>query len=182
VRDELEELDPLASSLFLAPAGHDERVWAADLALRCCGVLAVVMDGSRLTMSESRRLQLAAGVGGGIGLVARPWWERGELSAARTRWVVRSVPSESLEARWTVELLRCKGVQPTAVESSRRVLVRRDHETGVVGLAAELVGGSGAPEGEPGVAAGRWGGSVEPRDGSGARGWWGREGGAGRAG
>ena len=141
--------DPLASSLFIAPIGHDERVWAADLALRCPFVAAVVMDGSRLTMAESRRLQLAAATGGGLGLIARPSWEQSELSAAHTRWLVRSLPSDLLEARWTVDLVRCKGVQPTAMENSRRVVVRRDHETGVVGVAETVVGGSGAPEGEP---------------------------------
>jgi len=125
--------DPLlvARSLFVAPGGDAERLWAIDLALRCAGVAAVIADGTGLDMGGSRRLQLAAGAGGGVCLLARPWCERREVSAAWTRWRVEPARSEESDPRWSVELLRCKGVRP-ASEGARRWVVRREHETGDV--------------------------------------------------
>ncbi|MEN1705087.1 MAG: hypothetical protein AAGJ54_06180 [Planctomycetota bacterium] len=123
-------------------------MWAIDQALRCPGVAAVIADGRGFSMAESRRLQLAAAVGGGIGLIARPLRERGELSAAKTRWLVTPRVSDTHNQAWTVELLRCKGVRPqTGMGGARRWVVRRDHATGAmgewtpcdVGVAAELV-------------------------------------------
>ncbi|MGD9688312.1 MAG: ImuA family protein [Phycisphaerales bacterium] len=134
----------LRGSIFVDPCGHDERVWAIDLALRARGVAVVIGDASRLTMSESRRLQLAAEAGGTLGLLARAWTEAHELSAARTRWlVVPSAESGSTfdaDQRWTVELLRCKGVRPTSPRimsgdgGVRRWAARRSHATGHVHL------------------------------------------------
>ena len=144
----------LERSVFVDPPGRGERVWAIELALRCAGVAAVVGDGSELCMAETRRLQLAAGASerAAVALLARPGRERGELSAARTRWMVRPCVSQMGETRagdqaWTVELLRCKGLQPSG--SVRRWAVRRDHATGAigewtacdVGVAADVVGG-----------------------------------------
>ncbi len=145
-------IDLAASSLFVDAHTHEERVRAAELALRCESVAAVVMDGSKLQMSESRRLQIAAYAGGGIGLIARPRWELRELSVARSRWAVRAIPSASDEMRWSVEVLRCKGGGSVVVGGGHRVTVHRDHETGVVGVVVESGRGSGNPEGEPQVA------------------------------
>lgn len=107
-----EGASPLARSLFVDPPTAADRVWAADLALRCGAASCVVLDASGLPMAESRRLQLAAASGDALALLARPAWEAGRLSAARTRWLVRTaseggrcVPS------WSIELLRLKGVR-----------------------------------------------------------------------
>lgn len=62
-----------------------ELLWAAEQALRSEGAFCVVLDmPDRLSLRESRRLQLAAEQGGGIGLVQ----VKGEpmTSAAQTRW------------------------------------------------------------------------------------------------
>lgn len=136
----------LARSMFVEARNDAERLWAIDLALRCAGVAVVVADGSGLGMGESRRLQLAAGTGGGVCLLARPWWERREVSAAWTRWRVAPAPSDGTDPRWTVELLRCKGMRP-ASEDARRWTVRREHETGDVRVVPD------APD-RPGEAAG----------------------------
>lgn len=122
----------LERSVFVDSPGRAERVWAIDLALRCEGVAVVIADGSGLTMAASRRLQLAAAAGGTIGLLARPGWERRTLSAAKTRWSITPCVSMTHEQTWMVELLRCKGVQPS-VGSARRWVVRRDHATGAIG-------------------------------------------------
>jgi len=126
----------LEASIFVDAAEQGERVWAIDLALRSPGVAAVVADASGIGMAESRRLQLAAAAGGSLGLLARPWRERGEISAARTRWRVSPRPTSGRHPQWTVELLRCKGVQP-ASEDAWRWAVQRDHATGVVSLVAD---------------------------------------------
>lgn len=145
-------------SIYVQAESRDERVWAIDSALRCAGVACVVADGHGLSMAATRRFQLAAGArreGGAVGAIARPPWERKDLSAAQTRWMVRALPSEAppqssasllggrrpKEAvdfkadhpRWTVELLRCKGLRP-AEQGARVWTVQRHHETGHVSL------------------------------------------------
>jgi hypothetical protein len=50
----------------------NDAVWVCEQALRCAGVSAVVAFLPRLERAASRRLQLAAESGGGIGLFLRP--------------------------------------------------------------------------------------------------------------
>lgn len=168
----------LARSVFVAARTRDERVWAVEVALRSVAAGVVIADGSGLRMPDSRRLQLAAGSGMGLGLLVRPAWERGELSAAQTRWLVRPalVGGRGVASRaaggamrlagrgeeeegeagvaWMVELLRCKGMRP-GVEGVRRWIVRRDHADGEpkgdVDLVADAAGGCGEAEGGRGV-------------------------------
>jgi protein ImuA len=131
----------MARSILVDPEGDEARFWTIDQALRCPGVTAVIADATRLDMAGSRRLQLAAEAGGTIGLLARPLWERGVISAAETRWLVTPEPvplttpprlsRESTGAfvgvglsatateswpRWSLELLRCKGASLAAQE------------------------------------------------------------------
>lgn len=121
----------LERSVFVDVSGRDDRAWAIETALRSDGAAAVVADGSRLDFNSTRRFQLAAEAGGGVGLLLRPRWEMGELSAARTRWLVTPRVSNNSDQRWTVELLRCKGLRPTMSEA-RRWAVTRCHATGDV--------------------------------------------------
>lgn len=129
--------DLLERSIFIDASPSMERVWAADLGLRSGGAALVVADGSGLSMADSRRLQLAAGVGGVPCLLARPAREVGEISAAWTRWRVAPTPSPNESPRWIVELLRCKGLRPSS-EAARRWVVQREHEAGIVSLAPDV--------------------------------------------
>ena len=122
-------------SMLIDATTLDERAWAIDLALRCPAIATVIADGTGLKLAITRRLQLAAASGGAPCLLVRPPWELSELSAAKTRWRVRAERSESTEPRWTIELLRCKGVRPMRGEGARWV-VRLDDETGNVSLVA----------------------------------------------
>lgn len=128
--------DLLRRSVFIDPACDAERAWAIDQALRCAGVSCVVADGRRIDMPTSRRLQLAAGSSQVLVLMARPPDEIRFLSAARTRW--RVTPALNPDARfhpaprWTVELLRCKGMQPHT--DARRWVVQLAHDTRHVSL------------------------------------------------
>lgn len=123
----------LDRSLFIAAPGAAERQWATELALRCPALAAVVADASGLDPVASRRLQLAAEAGDALGLLARPVSEARELSAAMTRWLVRRAPSPGEPQQWSVQLLRCKGVQPAA-GAPREWTAERDHATRAVGV------------------------------------------------
>jgi hypothetical protein len=124
-------------SVFIDPPDDSSRWWAIDLALRAPVFAAVVADGSGARMAQTRRLQLAAARAGGLGLLARPERERGEISAASTRWVVRRRGGAAFEGtvrgrfgesferaafhertewigsgagpRWQIDLIRCRG-------------------------------------------------------------------------
>lgn len=108
----------LERSIFVASRDTSSRLWAIDLALRSPVVGIVIADGSKFNMAAARRIQLAAKAGRTCAMLVRPPWERDELSAAQSRWFVQweSSPGHdstfSVNPRWKVELLRCKGVRP----------------------------------------------------------------------
>ncbi|MEP9389890.1 ImuA family protein [Mesorhizobium sp. KR9-304] len=84
------------------------------------GFGAVVSEIARLSMTASRRLQLAAESSGAIGIAIRRWRRQteatdfGQPTAAETRWRVSVLPSTPLpvqgvgRARWQLELIRCR--------------------------------------------------------------------------
>ena len=105
----VEPRELLARSIFVDVSEPGQRLWAIDKALRCASVVAVVADGSAFDMAASRRLQLAAEAGSGLGLLARPPWEESRLSAATTRWRVERKRSESAaRPAWSLVLRRSK--------------------------------------------------------------------------
>ncbi|MHC4892619.1 MAG: hypothetical protein ACYTFV_04470, partial [Planctomycetota bacterium] len=110
---EQEDRRLLERSLFLDPPDLAARVWAADAALRCPSIAAVVLEGKGLRVPAGRRLQLAAEAEGGVAFVARAADEAREVSAATTRWRVRrAAPTSGAEGderpRWELELLRVR--------------------------------------------------------------------------
>ncbi|WP_419898237.1 ImuA family protein [Roseomonas sp. USHLN139] len=115
--------------LLLAQAPHwPDALWAMEEALRCPGLAATLLvagwDGepAPLDLTASRRLQLAAEAGGGIGLLLRPvprqageGMGQGVLpgpSAATTRWRVAPRPDGLASPRWSLTLLRQRGGAP----------------------------------------------------------------------
>jgi hypothetical protein len=102
----------LDGSIFISPRNVNDRLWAIDLSLRSPAVGVVIADGSDLHMTATRRLQLVARSNDTPVLVVRPPWEQVELSAAQTRWLVRweASPPYAMAPRWSVELMRSKGV------------------------------------------------------------------------
>jgi len=135
----------LQRSLLVDPPDGAGRLWAIDLALRSPAVAAVIADGSGLDMPQSRRLQLAAEAGAALALIARPSAERHQLSAATTRWLVQPAPVAAplRNPRWTVELLRCKGMQPDL--NVPRSWTLEWNGKGVVNLSADVAHRPGAP-------------------------------------
>ncbi|OUJ14728.1 ImuA family protein [Acetobacter sp. DsW_063] len=88
--------------------------------LRHGGLSAVVAEVGRLTMTASRRLQLAAESGGALGIAIRRWprlangADFGKPTASSTRWRVSAMPSAELpvqgvgQSRWLLELIRTR--------------------------------------------------------------------------
>lgn len=127
-------------------AGDDKSVLACmEEGLRHGGLGAVVAEVARLSMTASRRLQLAAEDTGSIGIALRRWRRQteaadfGQPTAATTRWRVSVLPSTPLPVpgvgrhRWLVELIRAR-----AGESADFELEACD-DTGRLALPAELV-------------------------------------------
>jgi protein ImuA len=117
----------------LAGAGlHPDRVLYAEAAdektvllcleegLRHGGLAGAAGEVSRLSVTASRRLQLAAEASGTLAFVIRRWrtpaaaTDFGQPTAAATRWRITALPSSPLPAagvgrpRWLVELIRCR--------------------------------------------------------------------------
>jgi len=129
------------------------RLWAADLALRSGAFGVVLADGTGFDLASTRRLQLACESGRTACVLARPPWEERELSAAASRWRVRPAEVDSrregtrrargviaprVVQRWSVDLLRCKGLRPTDLPAwSWRV--EEDHAAGACGLATDIL-------------------------------------------
>jgi protein ImuA len=125
----------LDHSLFIAARTPHERTWATDLALRSPAAACVITDGGGLDRTALRRLQLSAEAGNTLGLLARPACDAADFSSAATRWLIRRVPAPTTcppttRQRWTIELLRCKGVQPTL--GPRTWTLELDHATGAL--------------------------------------------------
>ena len=142
-------------------AGDDRTVLACmEEGLRHGGLGAVVGEVARLSMTASRRLQLAAEGTGSIGLALRRWRRRtetadfGQPTAATTRWRVSALPSAALPApgvgrhRWLVELIRAR-----AGESADFELEACD-DTGRLAVPAELADRPAAAQGRRRGAAG----------------------------
>ncbi|KAB0264739.1 ImuA family protein [Microvirga brassicacearum] len=97
---------------------------AMEEGLRERGLAAVIGEVTRLGLTASRRLQLAAEASGVPVFVLRRWWSVAEKelttlpSAATTRWRIspfmsHAPPAPGLaRARWHVDLLRCRGGEP----------------------------------------------------------------------
>ena len=138
--------------LIFAETGDEAHVLAvAEEGLRHKGLAGVVAETARMTLTASRRLQLAAETSGVTALVIRRWRGSGHLhlggSAAATRWRLTALASAPLDGvpgvgdpRWRLELLRCRGAEPATW------IVEACDETGRLRLASDLANGSAEAE------------------------------------
>lgn len=132
-------------------AGCDTNVLIAmEEALRHPGLGGVVGEVSKVSLTASRRLQLAAEQSGVPAFVFRrssPIDAAVEGSAALTRWRILAVPSERLDIpsigrpRWQVTLERARGGEP------QQWIVEGCDAQGRIALPANLVDRSVAQEG-----------------------------------
>jgi len=112
-------LDP--DRVIHVEAGDDVHVLLAmEECLRHPGLAGVVGEVGRLSLTASRRLQLAAGESGVPAFVFRrasPVGQRADGGAAVTRWRIRAAPGEALDMpglarpRWHVALERARGAE-----------------------------------------------------------------------
>jgi len=122
-RDEL--FGPGLAELGLAPERlivvrarpRDARLWALEEALRSPGLAAALAEVDQLSLTQSRRLQLAAEAKGVTALLLRPLQAGATPSAAATRWQIAAAPSDKAGGprrtsglpRWRIGLDRCRG-------------------------------------------------------------------------
>ncbi|WP_137788069.1 damage-inducible mutagenesis protein [Sphingomonas sp. 3P27F8] len=132
-------------------AGSDTNVLTAmEECLRHAGLGGVVGELRKMTLTASRRLQLAAEQSGVPAFAFR----RGSVpaaatdgSAATTRWRVRAAPSEDLSIpslsrpRWSLALERARGGEP------QHWIVEGCDAQGNLGIPADVVHGSRPAEG-----------------------------------
>jgi len=136
-------LDP--DRVIYVEVGDEPTVLACfEEGLRHGGLAAVIAEVARLSMTSSRRLQLAAETSGTTGIAVRRWrrateaTDFGQPTAATTRWRVTAMPSSPLpapgvgRARWFVELIRSR-----AGERAEFVLEACDEE-GRLAIPADL--------------------------------------------
>ncbi|MGV6874866.1 ImuA family protein [Pseudochelatococcus sp. B33] len=147
-------------------AGEEKDLLACfEEGLRHGGPGAVVAEVSRLSMTASRRLQLAAERSGATGIAIRRWRrpadaaDFGQPTAAFTRWRVSVLPSAPLpvagvgRSRWWLELVRCRGgegfdIEVEACDAEGKLVADR------VAVPAEMAHGpsrqaNGRPNGRP---------------------------------
>jgi protein ImuA len=114
-------LDP--SRLLTIRLARDKDVlWAMEEALRSGGATVVLGEVTSVSLTESRRLQLAAGKSGANALLLRPPDRSPGPSAAVTRWRITATPGaqdgwaalleEPGRMCWRADLFRCRGGAP----------------------------------------------------------------------
>jgi protein ImuA len=112
----LAELGLAPERLILVRARRREaRLWALEEALRSPGLAAALAEIDQLSLTQSRRLQLAAETKGVTALLLRP--PGATPSAAATRWQIAAAPSATAGGprrasglpHWRVDLMRCRG-------------------------------------------------------------------------
>ena len=133
----------LSKTVFIRPEHPLDALWSLEQALRTRGIGAVVCDVDRLSPQACRRLQLAAEIGGGLGILMRPAQARGQPSFAEYRLLVQPLPppiqcDATVSRRWRVELLRAR-----KQFAERSVVVELSNGPDGMCVASEL--GSAAP-------------------------------------
>ena len=120
----LEQVGLAPANIIFAEAQDDDQLLAVvEDAVRDGSAAAIVGEVRRVSMTATRRLQLAAGEASVPVLLFRRWRKAGvepfaELSAAATRWRIGCAPSGPLRVagvgrpRWSVDLVRQRGGEP----------------------------------------------------------------------
>jgi hypothetical protein len=99
--------------ILIRAANSPDELWALDQALRCAAVSAVWVVLDKLDARSFRRVQLAAEVGGGLGLLVRPVRVRGQPTWSDMQILVEPLPghpsSDPHARRTRVQVVRCRG-------------------------------------------------------------------------
>jgi protein ImuA len=100
--------------ILVRARARNAGLWALEEALRSPGLIAALAEVDQLTLTQSRRLQLAAEAKGVTAFLLRPLRAAATPSAATTRWRIAAAPSQAGARdlgppRWRVDLVRCRG-------------------------------------------------------------------------
>jgi protein ImuA len=98
-----------ADLLLVRAVRPEDALWAMEEGLGSPGIAGAVLCLDGVEPMAVRRLQQAAGTGGGVGLLLRR--DAGESGAA-TRWRVGGGSAGLGDPRWRLELLRCRAGRP----------------------------------------------------------------------
>lgn len=104
---------PLDRLLIVRPPSRAQTLWAAEQALRCRSIAAVVLAIRGLDGCASRRLQLAAESGDALALLLRPD-EPAAPTFAHTRLRVDPLPGSAVVRRVQITLLKLREGRPGA--------------------------------------------------------------------
>ena len=140
----LEQAGLAMHRIHFIEAGNDRTLLDCfEEALRHPGIAGVVGEISKMSMTQSRRLQLAAESSGALGIGLWRWRKSEQPTAAQTSWRLSALPSASLpvaglgRARWKLELLRCRGAE------SSEFNIEACDETGHIALSSTPIHRSG---------------------------------------
>jgi protein ImuA len=113
-------------------------LWAMEEGLRSPGLVAVLGEVDRISLTGSRRLQLASEAGATAGFLLRPQQKVLAASTVLTRWRIAATrgAGDVPRSAWEVELLRCRY---RASGAALRWRVEEDHETGTFRVAADVL-------------------------------------------
>lgn len=133
---------PLERLILVRARRPAEILWTLEEALRYRGLAAVLGEISDLPLVAGRRLQLAARKSGVTALLLR---RRGEtpVTAAVTRWRIaaasgRAARAANMNTRWSVDLVRCRGLLHGEEGHVERWLVEWDRATRRLGVVSDL--------------------------------------------
>lgn len=114
---------PVERVIFIDARTEKEVLWAAEEALKCTGVAAVVAELREITFAQSRRLQLAVEDSKVTGFILRNDLRKLSTTTCVARWQVTPMPSILEEGmpgvghpRWQVDLLRVRNGTPGSWE------------------------------------------------------------------
>ncbi|TLV02219.1 ImuA family protein [Dyadobacter luticola] len=105
--------------IFIDIKKKQDLLWAIEESLKCEAISAVVGEISEITLTESRRLQLAVEQSRVTGFLHRPNPRHANTLASVSRWKITPIPSQ-LEPgmpgvghpRWNVQLLKVRNGEP----------------------------------------------------------------------
>jgi protein ImuA len=109
--------------IFITLSKEKDLLWAAEEALKCHGLAAVIADIPELGFTASRRFQLAVEQSKVTGFIHRSNPRNLHNNASVSRWKIKPITSESVDGlpglgypRWQVELLKIRSGKPGAWE------------------------------------------------------------------
>jgi protein ImuA len=105
--------------IFVDLQRERDVLWAAEEALKCEGLTAVVAELREINFAQSRRLQLVVEKSKVTGFILRTDPDKVTSTACVARWRITPLPSEPEEGmpgvgfpRWTIDLLKVRNGNP----------------------------------------------------------------------